>query len=283
MAGSDVKSFAKIGCRIAPTGRLGSVGLAILALIACTTLPPRFAHAEDAEISARRASQRTDFTDAEIAEGFFKLAFGAEFHVGGRVDRIRKYDKPVRIFIENRGKPNRGDDVGKAIADIKARVDNLDIAVTKNQQDANVTVTLVRDRDFDRTVRRLYGSKRARQIQHSLEPQCLSGFRKDSEFRIVRSNVILVTDVDEFTFYDCLYEELLQSLGPINDDSSVPWSMFNDDVQMGFFDIYDQFLLNILYDPRVRPGMTADEVRAILPEVLPKVRDWVASVNARTH
>jgi hypothetical protein len=26
--------------------------------------------------------------------------------------------------------------------------------------------------------------------------------------------------------------------------------MFNDDVQMGFFDVYDQFLLNILYDPR---------------------------------
>jgi hypothetical protein len=40
---------------------------------------------------------------------------------------------------------------------------------------------------------------------------------------------------DEFTFYDCAYEELLQGPGPINDDSSVPWTMFNDDIQMGFF------------------------------------------------
>ena len=45
--------------------------------------------------------------------------------------------------------------------------------------------------------------------------------------------------------------------------------MFNDDVQMGFFDLYDQYLLNILYDPRIRPGMTRAEVEALLPEVLP--------------
>ncbi len=62
-------------------------------------------------------------------------------------------------------------------------------------------------------------------------------------------------------FYDCLYEELLQALGPINDDKTVPWTMFNDDVQMGFFDLYDQYLLNILYDRRVRPGMTRNQVR----------------------
>jgi hypothetical protein len=58
--------------------------------------------------------------------------------------------------------------------------------------------------------------------------------------------VILPVDAGEFTFYDCAYEELLQALGAINDDRSVPWTMFNDDVQMGFFDVYDQYLLNVL-------------------------------------
>ncbi len=80
-------------------------------------------------------------------------------------------------------------------------------------------------------------------------------------------------------FYDCIYEELLQSLGPINDDTTVPWTMFNDDVQMGFFDLYDQYLLNILYDRRIRPGMTRAEVEALLPEVLPQVRAWVEGNN----
>jgi hypothetical protein len=84
-------------------------------------------------------------------------------------------------------------------------------------------------------------------------------------------------------FYDCVYEELLQALGPINDDASVPWSMFNDNVQMGFFGLYDQFLLNILYHPRIRPGMTRAEVEAVLPEVLPAVRAWIEETNKPTH
>jgi hypothetical protein len=85
---------------------------------------------------------------------------------------------------------------------------------------------------------------------------------------------------DEFQFYDCAYEVLLQSLGFINDDSSVPWTMFNDNVQMGFFDVYDQYLVNSLYDPRIRPGMTKGEVDALPPDIFPTVRTWVAQVNS---
>jgi hypothetical protein len=63
----------------------------------------------------------------------------------------------------------------------------------------------------------------------------------------------------------------------------VPWTMFNDDVQMGFFDVYDQYLLNILYDPRIRPGMTKDEVNGLLPEVLATARAWVTTANLPRH
>ena len=72
---------------------------------------------------------------------------------------------------------------------------------------------------------------------------------------------------------------MLQALGAINDDASVPWTMFNDDVQMGFFDVYDQYLLNILYDPRISAGMTRDEVDAVLPDVLSSARSRVHDVN----
>jgi hypothetical protein len=71
----------------------------------------------------------------------------------------------------------------------------------------------------------------------------------------------------------------LQSLGPINDTASVPWTMFNDKVSMGFFDVYDQYILNLLYDPRIKAGMTAEEVKSVLPEVLVDVRAWVKKVN----
>jgi hypothetical protein len=131
------------------------------------------------------------------------------------------------------------------------------------------------------TIRARYGNKRARQIETSLNPQCLSGIGKDAEFRIRTAEVILPVDAGDFTFYDCAYEELLQGLGAINDDPSVPWTMFNDDVQMGFFDTYDQYLLNILYDARIRPGMTKEEVNRLLPDVLATARAWVSKKNPR--
>jgi len=55
--------------------------------------------------------------------------------------------------------------------------------------------------------------------------------------------------------------------------------MFNDHVSMGFFDIYDQYIMNVLYDPRIKAGMTVEEVKAVLPEVLADVRVWVRKIN----
>jgi len=237
------------------------------------------AKAEDAEIDRRRAVQRVIFSDAEITEGFLKVAFGAEFRLEGRVDRIRKFTEPVRVYLENQGEPDRRAQLTAVIADIGSRIAHLDIAVTTDQNSANMVVRLVRNRDIRRAIREYFGRDQAARIQRSLDPQCLSGFRKDESYRIEHADVILPVDVGDFIFYDCAYEELLQALGPINDDPSVPWTMFNDDVQLGFFGVYDQYLLNILYDPRIRPGMTVAQVRAVLPTVLPTVRDFVARNN----
>src|SRR5271168_1709488 len=58
------------------------------------------ARAEDPDISSRRAAERTDFTNDEIREGFFKIAFGAELQLDKPAGRVRKFDEPVRIFVE---------------------------------------------------------------------------------------------------------------------------------------------------------------------------------------
>jgi hypothetical protein len=235
--------------------------------------------AENSEIAKRRAAERNTFTDAEIFKGFFATAFGAEMRIAGRVDGIRKYDKPVRVYVENRAQPDRSAQVAEIVADIKSRIEHLDIATVADRKEANVVVRLLSEKNFYRTLREAFGRDRIRSIRKSLDPQCLSGFRKDAELRIVRSDVFLVADTSDFVFYDCAYEELLQSLGPINDTDKVRWTMFNDKVAMGFFGVYDQYLLNILYHPRVRPGMSRAQVRTVLPEIMPQVRAFVAKVN----
>jgi len=251
----------------------------LLVLTALSAFGTATARAEDPEITKLRAAELKVFTDEQIFDGFFKTAFGAEMRIAGRTDVIRKYDKPVRVYVENHVKPDRSTQVADVIADIQRHIPNIDIAMTGDRKAATTVVRLLRNRELARTLRAAYGRDRARKIERKLAPQCLSGFRKDATYRIVASDVFLVADAGDFIFYDCAYEEILQSLGPINDDSSVPWTMFNDDVHAGFFDVYDQYILNILYHPRIRPGMTREEVRALLPEIMPEVRAWIAKVN----
>lgn len=253
----------------------------LAAVLACvvTVDVARAAATEIPAIASRQRAEKKTFTDSEITEGFFKTAFGAEYHLAGRVDRIRKYDMPVRVFADSAGRADRKAQLAKVVDDIGSRIAHLDIAMTSSSDDANVVVNLVRDRDLSRTITNFYGSERAKEIRTSLDPQCLSGFRKNENFEIQHSDVILTVDSGDFVFLDCAYEELLQALGPINDTSSVPWTMFNDQVSMGFFDVYDQYILNLLYDPRIKAGMTVQEVKAVLPEVLIDVRAWVAKTN----
>jgi hypothetical protein len=251
-------------------------GLVVVALGAVAWPVP--ASAEIPAIAQRQRAEKKVFTDSEIVEGFFKTAFGAEYHLAGRVDRIRKYDAPVRVFADGT-RADRKAQIAKIVADIAARVQHLDIAMAAGNDEANVLVKLVRDRDLNRTITTFYGSERAREIRSSLDPQCLSGFRKNEKFEIEHSDVILTVDNGDFVFFDCAYEELLQSLGPINDTSSVPWTMFNDNVSMGYFDVYDQYILNLLYDPRIKAGMTVQDVEEVLPDVLADVRTWVRKVN----
>ena len=265
--------------RLAKRARqLTATTLAVLALASASGS----AKAENPDIANRRAAERRDFTSAEIKDGFFKIAFQAELQVdakGAGSDRVRKFDEPVRIFIDSRAQPDRSAEIVTIVADIRRRIDHLDVAVTDDKEAANFVVSLVSDRDVATTIRARYGASRANQIEKALTPQCLSGIGKDKQFRIRRAEVILPVDAGDFTFYDCAYEELLQGLGAINDDSSVPWTMFNDDVEMGFFDVYDQYLLNILYDPRIRPGMTKAAVKGLMPGVLLAARAFVTNAN----
>ena len=209
-----------------------------------------------------------------------KTAFGAEFHLAGRVDRIRKYDMPVRVFAD--GAPRRPQGAtGEGRR--RHRPPRRSISTSRWPTSARTPTswcTLVRDRDLNRTIATFYGSERAREIKASLDPQCLSGFRKNEHFAIEHSDVILTVDAGDFVFLDCAYEELLQSLGPINDTDSVPWTMFNDKVSMGYLrrlrPVPPQHALR---SRASRPGMTVEEVKAVLPEVLADVRAYVKQIN----
>src|SRR5215472_1719456 len=96
-----------------------------LAMAAFAALGSVSARAENADISLRRAAERTDFTNDEVKDGFFKIAFGAELQLDARADRVRKFDEPIRIFVESTGLPDRRSEVAAVVADIRLRVKGL--------------------------------------------------------------------------------------------------------------------------------------------------------------
>lgn len=65
----------------------------------------------------------------------------------------------------------------------------------------------------------------------------------------------------------CFHEELTQGLGLANDSPQVRPSIFNDDEEFAFLTRHDELLLKILYDPRLRPGMTEAEARPIVLQI----------------
>jgi hypothetical protein len=62
----------------------------------------------------------------------------------------------------------------------------------------------------------------------------------------------------------CLHEEIAQGLGLPNDSPRARPSIFNDDEEFALLTRMDEQLLQILYNPALRPGMTEAEVRPIV-------------------
>jgi hypothetical protein len=89
-----------------------------------------------------------------------------------------------------------------------------------------------------------------------------------------RQAIALVrTEHPDLTRQACIHEELAQGLGLANDDPNARPSIFNDDEEFALLTNHDELLLKILYDPRLTPGMTADEARPIVQSLAQELVD----------
>ncbi|WP_114293220.1 DUF2927 domain-containing protein [Pseudosulfitobacter sp. DSM 107133] len=62
----------------------------------------------------------------------------------------------------------------------------------------------------------------------------------------------------------CIHEELAQGLGLANDSPQARPSIFNDDDEFALLTGHDEMLLGMLYDPRLKIGMTMSEAAPIV-------------------
>jgi len=96
---------------------------------------------------------------------------------------------------------------------------------------------------------------------------CL-GFFTGDEGEIKRAWVYIPKELTPALMRHCLHEEIAQSMGLTNDDNEVRPSIFNDRNEFAVLTRHDEDLLRILYDDRLRPGMTAEEARPLVPQII---------------
>jgi hypothetical protein len=195
--------------------------------------------------------------------------FGSEYRgFGWQSHLVKKYTEPVRLFVEDRSRARRGDEVARFVRSLPSLISGLDISLVASSGKANFRVFVIDRADYgDVVAREIYGRPSS-----SFAPgKCLVRVVSTSA-GITRSDAVIVADEGDFLFHRCTVEEVLQGLGPINDDASLDESVFNDRSSHSTFTAFDRRILNMLYNPLVEPGMTKLEVARVLPKVAAEVR-----------
>lgn len=236
-----------------------------------STMKPFIALMTVVLVIASPANAQSRFSDQTLLDGFNRTVFGLEYASETRgASVVKKFVEPVRIYIDNRAQFDRRWTVERFITGVNQAVRGLDLQLVADPNDANFTVYVVDRAQYAQVIREdIYNSSGA-EVRGRCMVRVLTGFSGISQ-----AQAVIVSDEGDFLFQRCLVEEILQGLGPLNDDSTLDASVFNDQSQHTRFMLHDRYVLNMLYHPRIMPGMRRADVDRVLPAVLSDVRSYV--------
>ncbi len=258
-----------------------------------------YAEVEKKLVSSGRMRRETAPEDApytvdDLVRNFERIALYDEYaDVDGRLVHtetpatLRRWTRPIRVGVmsgpslsESEAARDRANVA--ALSNRLSRLTGLDIAVTRSEN-VNFLVLFMNESErtvFAREVAEEYPEFAPTLIRAISELQvdifCTAYFFNDQVNRSTYSAVIVLIRAEHppLTRLSCAQEEMAQAMGLPNDSPDARPSLFNDDLEFALLTEHDEILLRMLYDPRLRPGMTAAEVRPLLPEI---ARDAMAA------
>ena len=233
----------------------------------------------------------TPFTATDLARNFEQIVFYDEYARGGGLRgargaaaRLRRWPDPVRITAEFGASVSpamRASD-GTIIRDYAARLARATRhSITTTSSGGNFHVLVMGEDDHDQMVRRV------RQIVPDISATALGiferlpkaihclvvAFSKSENTEGYGQAIALIrAEHPDLVRRSCYHEEMAQGLGLANDSPRARPSIFNDDDEFALLTTHDEMLLQMLYDPRLRVGMSAEEAR---PVVLRMARELV--------
>ncbi len=207
-------------------------------------------------------------TDEEIKRGFNLTVFGSEIASLGLQSRyVHKFCDEVKFRIHNLSSKNRTRSVRRFINTLEKQIAGLNVRIVDDGERANFNMYVVNCSNYKQTVREKVERRRNAQTLG----KCLVKSRF-SRAGMIRSDAVIVSNEGEALFRRCLIEEILQGLGPLNENTSLDRSVFNDTSKHTRFTKFDRLILNMLYDERVKNGASPRSVSKVLDEVLSDTR-----------
>ncbi|MEO1103864.1 MAG: DUF2927 domain-containing protein [Pseudomonadota bacterium] len=223
------------------------------------------------------------FDDSALIQGFLVTVFGAEVGDGddGTASSVvKKFTGPVTYRILSTASVNHTKTLRDFLGQLADTVQNLRFVELMAPAQAQIMIYLVDRHEYVPTIRATVwdGVDTA-----FLEANACSAVLAARRSGIERANIYLVADEGFVGLAHCMVEEIAQSLGPANDNNLLTHSIFNDASSINVFGLFDWYILNMLYDVRIRPGMRAEEVLPILPSVIADVRRLLPHALAKSQ
>lgn len=233
-----------------------------------------FVAVAQAQAASRNVSAIVNaYSDHELITGFNSTVFGSEDPTQRhRLDgfRVKKFAGRVRVHVINLSRHDRRAAVHRFVQKLNRTVRGLNISITKQEKNAGMIVFLVDRGDYKNVIRETMPAHFDTSFLLANDCSAVTGGRHGH--RLDRAFVFVVVNEGRRNFRHCMIEEIVQSLGPVNDDRRLKNSIFNDYSKVGSFSVFDWFILNMLYDKRVKAGMTRRQVERVLPRVIADAR-----------
>lgn len=280
--------------RSAIAGR-AAAALCALALAGCIDTAERYrAYSENVAanggLRTETAPADAAFGDDDLARNFERIAFFIEYSQddGELVQRetastLSRWEAPLKIGLFGGGVRPADRISYRALSRRLADLTGVDMTVTDAaDEDIAVYIMTEEERTAFRDVIEEDDDRSKFQILSDWSEQfrypCVAivgygGGRTGAARGVITGALIVIkAELEGVMRESCIHEELTQAMGLMNDHPDVRPSIFNDDEEFALLTKHDEYLLRILYDRRLRPAMTLEEARPLIPEIVRDVR-----------
>ena len=217
----------------------------------------------------------TPITPDMLLRNFIRIALYDEYAPGGgtqsaapTASRLRRWEQPIRMNIEFGSTIPAAQRIRDtaSIGAYAARLSRLTgVPIRQNALNANYTVMILNEDDrpgFEGRLRSLIPGIEESTVRTFVNlPRDLLcvviSVSENNAPTYARAVVLIRGEHPDVMRLTCIHEELAQGMGLPNDSPQARPSIFNDDDEFGLLTTHDEFLLRMLYDPRLSPGPAA--------------------------